>query len=139
MVRTALAQRLGLRYHIADQETPVYNLLRGDGKLRLTPAIEADTDTGFRRMWVFKVKSASLADFAEFLSPFTGRGVVDRTGLPGRYRFDVDWNEEIRQDPGNALGVALASVKSMGLKLEPGKAIVKLLVVDQVSKEPTAN
>jgi uncharacterized protein (TIGR03435 family) len=43
MLRSALAKRLGLQYHIADRETPIYYLVRGSGPLRLRPSTDPDT------------------------------------------------------------------------------------------------
>lgn len=147
MLRTALAERLGFQYHLADRETPVYTLLRGNGELKLARSTETEPNPGAHYMGAFRNKSASLADFANFVSAIAGRAVIDKTGIQGLYKFDVDWTKEIQDerqagnwDPRNGNpGIALAGVKKLGLKLEPGKELQKILVVDRVNKEPTAN
>ena len=147
MLRTALAERMGMQCHLEDRERKILALLRGSGPLKLTPSTEAEPNPGLYKMGVFKNRSASLADLAGFLSALAGSQVVDKTGIQGRYRFDIDQSEEIRVlgqsgkwDPREgALGLAQAEVKRLGLKLEPGKDLQKTLVVDRANREPRPN
>jgi uncharacterized protein (TIGR03435 family) len=96
------------------------------------------------RMGVFQKKSATMADLAGFLSGLMDREVFDKTGIAGRYRFDIDWQKKIqdtmaehgrRGDP----VIVFAGVQRLGLKLEPGKEPLKVMIIDHVNKEPTAN
>jgi uncharacterized protein (TIGR03435 family) len=147
MLRQVLVDRLGLQYHMTEKVVPVFKLVRGGGPLKLTPSTDIHKSplmsAGGRGG--FKGDSASIADFAGFLSTVAGHSVVDKTGLEGNYKFDVDWNKEIENsaesDPQHAIdpGVALEGVKRFGLKLEPDKETRQFLVVDRVNKEPTPN
>jgi uncharacterized protein (TIGR03435 family) len=147
MLRTVLVERLGFQYHLVDRDTPIYALTRGSGELRLPRSTEAEPNPGYQQWGIFRNKSASLAQLAEFVSRIAGRTVVDRTGIQGLYRFDLDWSKQIENerqsggsDPRNGgPGIAFAEVKQLGLKLEPGKELRKVLVVDHVNKEPTPN
>jgi uncharacterized protein (TIGR03435 family) len=143
MLRTALAERLGFQYHLVDRQTPVYYLVRGSGALKLVPSTESEPEHGYlASFWLFRRKSAPLSDFARFLSSVAGRDVIDKTGIDGRYQFDLDWRSELEQEGGprsNGPGQALEGAKSLGLKLEPGKEMRKVLVVDHVNKYPTPN
>jgi uncharacterized protein (TIGR03435 family) len=144
MLRTALAERLGFRYHVVDRDAPIYVLVRGNSELKLAPSTETEPNPGARQMGAFKNKSASLADFAGFLWALMDREVVDRTGIQGLYKFDVDWSKEIGETigqygPHGDPAIALAGVKRLGLKLEPRKELQKVMVVDRVNKEPTPN
>jgi len=139
MLRTALAERLGLQYHVADKEKKILALLRGSGALRLLPSTEPEPNPGLHRVGVFKNKSASLPDFAGFLSWMTGSQVIDKTGIPGRYNFDVDWSQKIEGPPGSDPSIAYAGVQRLGLKLEAAKDMQKTLVIDRANKEPTPN
>ena len=97
-----------------------------------------EPDPGTMRMGVFKKKSATIGDFARYLSTCIGHDVLDKTGIEGCYQFDIDWRERMEEDaPGAGLAVALAGVKRLGLKLEAGKEMRKVLVVDHVNKYPT--
>ena len=68
------------------------------------------------------------------------RPVVDRTGLTGRYDFKLRWTvddapaTEIDAPP----GLFTAIQEQIGLKLEPAKAPVDVLFVDEV-EQPTSN
>jgi uncharacterized protein (TIGR03435 family) len=94
-----------------------------------------------------------------------GRTVVDKTGLEGLYDFELTFSQEGLQSPfgrgfplpqqlppvggpgGSASAAPTASdpvaslftaIQELGLKLEPGKAPVEVLVVDSAEK-PTEN
>jgi bla regulator protein BlaR1 len=81
-----------------------------------------------------------------------GRTVVDATGLTGKYNFRLMWTPN-RGDFGFATGPGspdaptsdpegtpfLEAVKEqLGLKLKPGKAPLKVLVIDHIEK-PSEN
>jgi uncharacterized protein (TIGR03435 family) len=136
MMRTVLVSRLGLVYHLSEKSTPIYALLRRNGPLKLKPAIGTEPNPGRMRMGAFSRKSASLADFAGFLSNVAGRLVLDRTGMQGQFQFDVDWGAELQESHGDP-SIVLTEVKRIGLKLEPRNEPVKILVIDHVNKMPT--
>jgi uncharacterized protein (TIGR03435 family) len=66
---------------------------------------------------------------------FAGAPVVDETALTGKCSATIEtWkNADV---PG---GTVFDAVEKLGLKLEPRKVTVETVVVDQVSKTPTAN
>lgn len=101
----------------------------------------------------------SMAQLANTLSQFSGRTVVDRTGLAGNYDFDL----EFTPDPGlrgrgpggglppaapapgsdrvvDATGVTIftAIQEQLGLKLDSQRGPVPVLVIESVS-QPTEN
>ncbi len=79
--------------------------------------------------------SITTEQLALRLEPFAEAPVVDETGLSGKYSVTIEiWkNGEV---PG---GTVFDAVEKLGLKLEPRKVSVETVVVDQVSKTPTAN
>ena len=84
----------------------------------------------------------SMADFARHLTGGpSGRQVVDRTGLDGRWEFVLHYSK-IERDPNAPLGLypSLASAlqDELGLKLVPFVAKSKLLVIDHIER-PTEN
>jgi uncharacterized protein (TIGR03435 family) len=69
------------------------------------------------------------------------RPVVDETGLTGGYDFWIDWTPEETSETGNSEtgGTFREALKNqLGLKLEPAKGPVQVLVIDHV-EQPTAN
>jgi uncharacterized protein (TIGR03435 family) len=80
-------------------------------------------------------QSTTTEDLAPQLERFAGAPVVDETGLTGKYAVTIEtWkNSDV---PG---GTIFDAVEKLGLKLEARKVTVETVVVDQVSKTPTAN
>lgn len=106
---------------------------------------------GLNKLEARKVTIPSIVDS---LSKFMDRPVVDMTGLTGRYNFTLDYSvDELRNlvrasggdasripDFGGDQSVSIfTSVESLGLKLEPRKAPVEVIVIDSIQKTPTAN
>jgi uncharacterized protein (TIGR03435 family) len=102
----------------------------------------------------------SMQMFAETLARFEDRPVIDMTGLPGFYDFELPFSSEdytamlIRSAiaagvvlPPEALRALqfssgdslLSALERVGLKLETRKASLEVLVVDHVEKVPTEN
>lgn len=79
--------------------------------------------------------SVTTPELASRLVQFAEAPVADETGLTGKYSVSIEtWkNGDI---PGGAI---FDAVEKLGLKLEPRKITLENLVVDQVSKTPTAN
>lgn len=79
--------------------------------------------------------SITTRELADRLVRLAETPVVDETGLTGKYSVDLEtWN-----NPDVPGGTVFAAVQKLGLKLEPRKLTVEVVVVDQVSKTPTAN
>jgi uncharacterized protein (TIGR03435 family) len=74
----------------------------------------------------------------------TDRPVLNRTGLAGSFDFTIEWNHQLQQlstdsapeAPGLSLLQALR--QQLGMKLEPTKGSVQVLVIDHV-EEPLPN
>ncbi|HWG16339.1 MAG TPA: TIGR03435 family protein [Acidobacteriaceae bacterium] len=147
LVRKILAERFRLKVHTETRELPVYALrvakdgpkiakTAGDpnGKLDMHDRING----GQRRI---QVTNGSIADIALVLKFYTDRPLVDQTGLKGRYDFQLAWTfDEMRAptDGSAAPSLFTAIQEDMGLKLEPVKAPVDVLVIDKVER-PGAN
>jgi uncharacterized protein (TIGR03435 family) len=143
MLRTALVDRFGLKYRLVENQTPVYALVRGSGKLQLTPA-GSEPNTGAMKNGAFQRNSAFLADLAAFLSTLTDRQVLDRTGIQGNFKFNLDWSKEILDTmhefgPHGDPTIVFSGVKNLGLKLEARKESIRTLAIDRVNREPTPN
>ena len=87
-----------------------------------------------------------MARFAELVTiPYTGldRIVIDRTSLSGLFAFDVKFLQPklpgLRQsDSPDLAAFPTALQEQLGLKLEPTRAPVEVLVIDSVER-PTPN
>jgi uncharacterized protein (TIGR03435 family) len=89
---------------------------------------------------VEKLKNASMSDLAQILQFRVGRPVIDRTGLKGRYDFNLQWTTDESRTPAADAppGIFTSIQEQIGLKLSPVKAPADVLVVDAVER-PGAN
>jgi uncharacterized protein (TIGR03435 family) len=92
---------------------------------------------------------AQLANILTSLQDTAGRVVIDRTGLTGKYDWKLTWaptrmnGAPLKEDngtetQGDAPGLFTALEEQLGLKLEPQKGPVQVVVVDHV-EAPSAN
>jgi uncharacterized protein (TIGR03435 family) len=67
-----------------------------------------------------------------------GRVVVDKTGLTGNYEVKLNYMPQTRPDapPDAPPNVFTALQEQLGLKLEPDRALLKVLVVDHIERPP---
>jgi len=93
-------------------------------------------------------KSVSLSSIADALSNLTDRPVVDRTGLSGAFEFELRWMSEGAQLPHDEnerpqdtspsteapSSIFVAVQEQLGLKLEPTKGPVEILVIDHLER-----
>lgn len=105
-----------------------------------------------------KAPAATLANVADALSRFTERPIVDMTGIQGQYEFDLTFAPEKMPNgprgagpmpgpagdrPADAAAEPAASVADVvqryGLKLDPRKAPMEVLIIDHIEKTPTEN
>jgi uncharacterized protein (TIGR03435 family) len=69
-----------------------------------------------------------------------GRVIVDRTGLQGRYDFDVKFTPEgeltaaADRGPDIMPSLYVALEEQLGLKLEPQRAPVDVVVIDSIQR-----
>jgi uncharacterized protein (TIGR03435 family) len=108
----------------------------------------------------FEGKKLTMANIAETFTRFLDRPVIDMTGLPGRYDFTLEVSPEdyraimVRSAlnagvslPPEALRALDASsgdsvinaAEKLGLKLDPRKTKMDVIVVDSAAKTPTEN
>ncbi len=117
---------------------------------------------GIMRLEAPKMNMAALADL---LSRFFDRPVVDLTGLKGTYQVALDLSMEDLRNAARTIGMMgpgmgggregtrppsdaasdpgglsiFAAVQQLGLKLEPRKEPLDLIVIDHLEKTPTEN
>jgi uncharacterized protein (TIGR03435 family) len=112
-----------------------------------------------------EIPKATMARFANILTPMIDRPVVDRTGLTGTYEIGFDLpspyvtravmmpmpgkipraapppdagpGDVTASDPTG--GSIFQSVQSLGLRLEKDKAAIETIVVEHIEKTPTEN
>jgi uncharacterized protein (TIGR03435 family) len=76
---------------------------------------------------------SQFADYLTRLSEISDRVVVDRTGLTGDYDFTLEWSRDRRDGTSQGSqypGLFTALEEQLGLKLDPEKAPVEVVIID---------
>jgi uncharacterized protein (TIGR03435 family) len=151
MLQGLLADRfkLAVRRDTKEMTTLILTVAKGGHKLEPTetegsPAFQTGQLTATGR-------GATLEPLLNLLSRELRTPVVDETGLKGKFNYFLDINpyftEESRKaaqgingppPDANAI-IAAAFQKELGLKVEPKKAPVPMIIVDHVEKAPSEN
>lgn len=111
----------------------------------------------------WKTVGVTLAALADGLSRFCDRPIVDNTGIEGRFDFEMDFMPEAggmrrmggmgAPPPAHAAGdgapaadssgepaqTIYEAVQKYGLKLEPRKAPMPVIIIDHIERMPTEN
>jgi uncharacterized protein (TIGR03435 family) len=154
MMKGLLAERFKLRVHQEIRQLPIYELvpLKGTGELgpdikrAATDCMEEWTKQGNPdarnlacgsiqggRLGKVTGHSAEIGPLVGDLHDWTGRPVVDRTGLTGRFDFTLTWAPEGTTDT-DAPSIFTAIQEQLGLKLQPAHGPVDVLVVDSAQR-----
>jgi uncharacterized protein (TIGR03435 family) len=118
----------------------VYALVLEKNGLKLKPAEGFGTSVSSSPTGRTMRANLTMKGFAGSLSSLMDRPVIDMTGQPGGFNINLDWvPDDMRSGdsiPGPTIYTALHDI---GLKLEPRKAPVEILVVDRAEKVPVEN
>jgi uncharacterized protein (TIGR03435 family) len=131
MMQALLADRFRLTMHFESRELPVYALVVAKGGAKLQPS---DEQTAQAWTWWthINVEGGNTMDrFAEELTRVAGRPVLNQTGLTGHYSLEFEWSEDDDQDS-DVPTLFTAIREQLGLRLEPQKAAVEVVVVDHI-------
>jgi uncharacterized protein (TIGR03435 family) len=147
MLRRLLAERFAFSSHFEQKEMQAYVLtLQKDG-----PKFKESTGDGPPEFTnagrgLLVAHRASMADLADKLADPVGAPVIDQTGLKGKYEIRIDITGFIPAagdngpNPDEVLSILFNAIPAqLGVKLEPKKENVKLLVIDHMEKQPTEN
>jgi uncharacterized protein (TIGR03435 family) len=166
MLQDLLGTRFQMRAHRESRELPLYALLvakngpkikptsagpageeqlaamrANDGKdgfpvLSLqAPGLVIETRNGRARI---TAKDVPLAKLADLLSGEVSRPVVDETGLEGNYSFALYFTPE-SSTSGDEPFLFPALQQQLGLRLEPRKGALEMLLIDHIERVPTGN
>ena len=160
MLQSLLADRFQVKFHRESKELPVYHLVESKTSKKFTPAAADETFSwkltqepgGPMRS---KATKESIGDFVQLVGVSADRPVIDKTGITGYIDYDIlieppgglrpsaegegkgqGGKRVIPEDTNRAIISAVTD--QLGLKLEPAKDTVDILVIDSVDK-PSAN
>jgi uncharacterized protein (TIGR03435 family) len=185
MIQRLLMERIGLAVHHEQREIKVQELTVAKGGLKMKAAEPAPADAPAvapRLTWdkdgnpqfppgrprlsrlvfaqgsLYAGRMRSIDDLAKALAGPNGEMVIDKTGLNGKYDFNLRFcspalaalmasRAAAGATPGAAAPEPSASwppleaalLEQLGLQLHPAKALIDFLVVDRFNKTPTDN
>lgn len=154
MLRSLLAERFSLRFHREPKQFSIYALEAAKSGPKLKEStVPADVpaaliSTVYPQRILLPARNATMAEFVSMMQrAILDRPVVDRTGLSGRYDFDLEWAPDETQFGGDvspasseatAAPLFSAIQQQLGLRFEATRGTVEALVIDGAER-PTAN
>ena len=147
LMRKLLEERFGLKVHRETKELAVYAITVGKGGEKIAPSAgdpngtPSENENSNGGVVTMRMTNMAMGEFAPDLAYFLDRPAVDQTGLAGRYDLQLKWTADESKAPADGSappGMFTAIQEQLGLKLEPGKAPVEVLVIDAVER-PSAN
>jgi uncharacterized protein (TIGR03435 family) len=157
MFQQLLADRFKLAVHWETRELPVYALIVAGKGPKLQPAKDSSEGTSIssndsRSGLQLTARGVTLPQLAESLTQAVsrelGHDVIDKTAIKGRYDLTLKWTPDTGAPPMATAAVAssadsgpsifTAVQEQLGLKLEPAKAPVQVLVIDH-AEMPSEN
>jgi uncharacterized protein (TIGR03435 family) len=137
MLQTLLTERFKLAIHREKRTVTGYALVVAKGGPKFVVvdgATPGGTSTGRGRL---EAKSSSVPVFADMLARQLDQPVQDMTNLAGLYNLKLEWTPDEASPEGPTLFTALQ--EQLGLKLQPQKIMIDVLVVDSAERIPTEN
>ena len=146
MLQTLLADRFKLKLHRESKEMPVYALTIGTFGLKLK---KSDDSCGARSTCGMDVapgklvaKYATMAALAATLGNLVDRPVLDETDLDAHYDIEMKFDPTLIKPyvgqptvtPSADAPSIFVAIQDLGLKLEPRRAPVEILVVDSADE-----
>jgi len=142
MLQTLLDERFHLAMHHEDRVVPHYELVVAKGGLKIHPSKPGAPDGVKYQLGHLASEWMPMFRFTMLMSRQLRQAVIDKTGLTGAYAIDVEWTPDGPNGaPPEAAGPSIFSAiqDQLGLKLEPHKSPIDVLVVDRAEKVPVAN
>lgn len=170
MLRSLLEDRFKLTVHRDKREMNGYAMVVAKGGFKLKPVDTEDSNTSHNaeaRVETVEAKGATMDRLANLLSKYLNAIVVDKTGVEGRYDFNLRWARENLTAPGgdrtggdrggdraggDRSGGDRDSAKSapvpslfealqqvLGVRLQAQKVPAEVVVIDHAERVPTEN
>ena len=162
MLRSALADRFRLVLHTERREIPIYALVVSSEDGRLGPQLVRSDDSecdgppkpvpsasgapepnppfpcgaSFSRPQHVAARGVEFSMLVTNVSSWADRIVVDRTGLTGKFDWDLQWTQEQLTPDTAPTGLSLPTAlrEQRGFKLESQRGSVDVFVIDAVER-----
>jgi uncharacterized protein (TIGR03435 family) len=144
LLRALLASRFQLKFHREIRELPIYTMVVTKDGPKLSK------DSGYCKTLGPRPKArfqgfascepiTTMQQLADMLTDETDRPVLDRTGLSGTFAYSLRWTPDgVTAQADSPPSFFTAIQEQLGLKLEPDRGPVEILVIEQAER-PSAN
>jgi len=136
MMQSLLAERFRLKMHRETRQISGYVLAVSKGGSKMAAARSNDNGSDFTsHNFHLKATNVTMELFAKRLSRNRdiGKVVVDKTGLTGRFDFELDWSPtQAESDDHPSIFTALQ--EQLGLRLESARVPVEAVIIDHAEK-----
>ncbi len=147
MLQSLLKERFQLAAHHETREMPVYDLVVAKGGLKIAPFDPAHIPPTPPRNGATSmiIGPMTMSQLAVRITPDAGRPVLDKTGLGAtRYFCAATYSSLSAQQADSAPESASPDIfkaldQQLGLKLEPAKEPLEILIVDHAERVPSEN
>jgi uncharacterized protein (TIGR03435 family) len=142
MLQKLIIDRFKLAFHRETRVMPAYALVVDKKGLRVQ-AVEPGNSGWSTGRGMLDGIHLPMTQFASLLAERVDRPVKDLTGLSGIFDIKLRWTPEGTDpsavDPSLPTSILTALQEQAGLKLEPQRLPVEILVVDYIERQPTEN
>jgi uncharacterized protein (TIGR03435 family) len=156
MIQKLLTDRFQLKFHFEKRQIPVYAVRLAKNGPKITPS--RDDPKGLAG-WNFgrnasgmimAFRNSPMSQFTAVLQNSTDRPVLDQSGLTGRYDFTLNFTPDgamaallggppaTADNPDAAPDLFAAFQQQLGLRLEPARESIDVMVIDRVER-PSEN
>jgi len=145
MLQVLLKERFHVEAHRETREMPVYDMVIASGGIKMLPYDPTRKFEGINPHGnMIFAPAVTMPELATRMTGSAGRPVIDKTGLEGKYsvvlifmRLEATAAETAAADAPPDFFTAVQ--QQLGLKLEPKKEPIEVLVVDHADRMPTEN
>jgi uncharacterized protein (TIGR03435 family) len=160
MLRKLLTERFNLTFHREKKDFSIYELTVAKGGPKIAPSTAPFDEASNVTSTLFSAASGgidhalmpahnvTMQEFASVLQrAILDRPVVDKTGLSGRYDFNLEWTPDESQFGGQLPpgapdtarpGLFAAMQQQLGLRIEAARGPLEGLVIDRLDR-PSEN
>lgn len=146
MLRSLLAERLHLVLRREEKNIRYLGLILNRNGTKLPTSAKEVSNVNPQIRGRIDHPRMPMSGLASLLSRFERQTIVDRTGLIGVYEVKLEWapDNALTQNPADTApdsrpNLFEAVQEQLGLRLEPGRGPLEVLIVEQASKVPEEN
>jgi uncharacterized protein (TIGR03435 family) len=146
MLQSLLADRFRLKVHRSSEVRTTYELVLGKGGSKMKEHNPPSDRNGIEWQegvrpstdWMISDGKISghampISILADHLQAWVHSGIVDKTGLTGRYDVMLTWDPKDEPGPNSTEPPLFTALEEqLGLRLKPTKTVVETIVIDHL-------